>query len=48
MHNSWRQEERTGEDLVGLVGGSGFVVGHVPIYPVVSVVGWSPVCTDTD
>lgn len=31
-----RQEERMGEDVVGLVGGGGFVVGNVPTYPVVS------------
>lgn len=30
-----------GKGLVGLVGGGGFIVGHVPTYPVVSVVGWS-------
>lgn len=41
-------EARGEEDLVGLVGGGGFIVGHVPTYPVVSVVGWSLVCTDTD
>lgn len=43
-----RQEERMGEDLVGLVGGGGFIVGRVPTYPVASVVGWSLVCTDSD
>lgn len=43
-----RQEERMGEDLVGSVGGGGFVVGHVPTYPIVSVVRWNLVCTDTD
>lgn len=43
-----RQEERMGKGLMGLVGGGGFIVGHVPTYPVVSVVGWSLVCTDTD
>lgn len=43
-----RQEERMREDFVGLVGGDDFGMGHVPTYSVVSVVGWSLVCTDTD
>lgn len=44
----WRQEERMGGDLVGLLGGGGLVLGHVPPYPVVSAVGWSLVCTESD
>jgi len=34
-----------GEDLVGLVGGSGFVVGRVPAYPVLLFVGILSVLT---